>query len=182
LTVPNSTEYFKEYFKSLPPTRIFKGQVLLHPGDPADKVFYVESGCLRSYIIDDKGKEHIYQFAPEDWVITDEEAMMDHKPSILFVDAIEDSIIKVMKRPVDLETGDMTLEESRQLIQKLQKKVYVFRRRIIQLLSANAAERYESFVTTYPNLVQRVPQKMIASYLGITPESLSRVRKELVGK
>jgi CRP/FNR family transcriptional regulator, anaerobic regulatory protein len=107
---------------------------------------------------------------------------MDHKPSILFVDAIEDSVIKIMNRPVDLQSADMTLEESRQLIQKLQKKVYVFRRRIIQLLSANAEERYSSFVTTYPNLVQRVPQKMIASYLGITPESLSRVRKELVSK
>ena len=180
--MPNSSEYFKEYFKSLPPTRIVKGQILLRPGDPADKVFYVESGCLRSYIIDDKGKEHIYQFAPEDWVITDEEAMMDDKPSILFVDAVEDSIIKIMNRPVDLQTTDMTLEESRQLIQKLQKKVYVFRRRIIQLLSASAEERYSSFVSTYPNLVQRVPQKMIASYLGITPESLSRVRKQLVGK
>jgi CRP-like cAMP-binding protein len=171
----------KDTFNSLPPIQVSKGEVILRAGERTNSVYYVERGCLRSYLIDDKGKAHIYQFAPKDWIISDEEALLEHKPALLFIDAIEDSIIKVVNQP-DIIKANLDRETSIQALNSMEKKVNAFRRRIFQLLSATAEERYLSFIKTYPGLAQRVPQKMIASYLGITPESLSRVRKDLATK
>lgn len=167
-------------FKAFPEKFVKKGVFLLQPGEMTNTAFYVEKGCLRSYVIDNNGKEHIYQFAPEDWLISDEEALLDKKPAILFIDTIEDSVIKIvslkeMRSNLDLDTAIHSFN-------RMEKKVNAFRRRIIQLLSATAEERYSTFIKTYPNLTNRVPQKMIASYLGITPESLSRIRKNRVSR
>ena len=153
-----------------------KGEILLQKGDHTNYVFYVESGCLRSYIIDEKGKEHIYQFAPEDHFISDEDAVMYQIPAILWIDAIEDSTIRLLKSPA---TQALEKESALEINNMLQRKIQTLRKRILQLLGSSAEERYEEFVKTYPTLTQRIPLKMIASYLGITPESLSRVRKDL---
>ena len=171
----------KDSFQNIPLTYISKGQILVRAGELTNIAFYVEKGCLRSYLIDDRGKEHIYQFAPEDWIISDEEAILEQKAAILYIDAIEDSIIKVVHRPADIISA-LDRDTAIEVLASMDRKVNAFRRRIIQLLSATAEERYITFVKTYPNLIQRVPQKMIASYLGITPESLSRVRKDLISK
>lgn len=173
---------FKEQIKSLPDTHVKKGEFVLRPGDMGSSAFYVEKGCLRSYLIDDKGKEHIYQFAPEDWIISDEEAIMEQTPAMLFIDAIEDSVLKVVNQSGDLNADKADHETANEILRSLQRKVNAFRKRIILLLSADAEERYSNFIRTYPDLVKRVPLKMIASYLGITPESLSRVRKDLVAR
>jgi hypothetical protein len=92
---------------------------------------------------------------------------------VLYIEAIEDSVVKVIDYPRDLTTTSTDLESANGLVMSLQKKINAFRRRIILLLSATAEERYENFITTYPNLTQRIPLKMLASYLGMTPESLS---------
>ena len=121
---------------------------------------------MRSYAISDKGKEHIYMFAPEGWIIADNIA--PGEPCDLFIDAIEDSI--VLQREKDhREEHD---------VPKLIKRLGVLQKRVIMLMCASALERYEHFLVTYPEIVQRVPQKMIASYLGITPEALSTVRRK----
>ena len=147
--------------------KVKKGQILQHAGELNTKVFSVEAGLLRSYTIDQKGKEHIFAFAHEGWTIADLCEVTD--PCELFIDALEDSTVTVIekeerKRQVDINT--------------VVNRVFVLQKRVIMLMSATAIERYEHFVKIYPNIVQRVPQKMIASYLGITPEALSRVRKE----
>lgn len=103
-------------------------------------------------------------FAPEGWVIADN-APPD-QPCDLFIDALEDSMI------IQIEKDTVTIAETDRLI----KRIGVLQNRIIMLMSSTAIERYEHFVDTYPDIVQRVPQKMIASYLGITPEALSTVR------
>ena len=144
-----------------------KGQILQRAGELKTKVYKVESGLLRSYIIDSKGKEHIYQFAPENWIIADAVPAMSFGE--LFIDCLEDAV--VVELPKDFEA----------LFQdplKVARRFEVFQKRIIMLMSATASERYASFIETYPSIVQRVPQKMIASYLGITPEALSRIRKQ----
>lgn len=143
---------------------ITKGQIIQRKGDLNSKVYQVESGLLRSYTIDTKGKEHIFMFAPEGWVIADN-APPD-QPCDLFIDALEDSMI------IQIEKDTVTIAETDRLI----KRIGVLQNRIIMLMSSTAIERYEHFVDTYPDIVQRVPQKMIASYLGITPEALSTVR------
>lgn len=142
-----------------------KGHILQRKGDLNSKVFHVESGLLRSYTIDEKGKEHIYMFAPENWIIAD--GISHLKPCELFIDALEDSIVIQKEKDVNSITD----------IQKLINRLEILQHRIIMLMSAPAIERYQHFIDTYPDIVQRVPQKMIASYLGITPEALSTAKR-----
>ncbi|RED45546.1 CRP-like cAMP-binding protein [Winogradskyella eximia] len=149
-----------------------KGAVLQRIGDISSKVFLVESGLLRSYIIDDKGKEHIYMFGPENWLVAD--SCEPNTPCQLFIDALEDTIINVATKEELLKEGpDLTA---------LLRRLDTMQNRIIMLMSSNAKKRYEHFTKTYPNIIQRVPLKMVASYLGITPEALSRIRNELSKK
>jgi len=105
-------------------------------------------------------------FAPEGWVIAD--TAPPEMPGTLLIDALEDSVI--IQREKDLSKENQPA--------KVMKRLYVLQQRIIMLMSASALERYEHFIETYPDIVQRVPQKMIASYLGITPEALSTVKKK----
>lgn len=145
---------------------VTKGQILQRKGESHTKIFHVESGLLRSYTIDDKGKEHIFMFAPEDWIIADSKSFGE--PCQLFIDAIEDSVVFVEKREEHIIAD----------FQKIVNRLGVLQERILMLLSASAIERYEDFINTYPTIVQRVPQKMIASYLGVTPEALSYAKKK----
>ncbi|CAM1342865.1 Crp/Fnr family transcriptional regulator [Tenacibaculum amylolyticum] len=142
-----------------------KGEVLQHKGDLNGKVYEVLSGLLRSYTIDEKGKEHIYVFAPEGWVIAD--AVDADEPCEFFIEALEDSEIKVRKKDFSQISPNA---------HAIAKHMLVLQRRIIMLMSYSGLQRYEHFIETYPNLVQRVPQRMIASYLGITPEALSKAK------
>lgn len=169
-----------EQVKASTVRNIKKGEFLMRPGEPCNKFYYVEKGCIRSYLVDSNGKEHIYQFAPEGWVISDEEALLEGKPAILSIDAIEDSEVKFLPMPEGEWSANLDKETALELTRKFDKKIQSLRKRIILLLSATAEERYTTFLETYPNLVQRVPLKMIASYLGVRPESLSRLRKRLV--
>lgn len=150
--------------------QIKKGQILQTSGKLNSKVFHVKSGLLRSYSIDKKGKEHIFMFAPEGWVIADN--VPPDKPTMLFIDALEDSTIMVHAKNLEKEFNG----------KKLIKRIEVLQKRIIHLMSSTALERYEYFNQAYPDLSQRVTQKMIASYLGVTPEALSKVKSERVNK
>jgi CRP-like cAMP-binding protein len=150
--------------------QIDKGQVLQRAGELNSKVYHVKSGLLRSYSIDKKGKEHIFMFAPEGWVIGDH--VSPEEPSMLFIDALEDSQVIVAEKNIEKEND----------AKKLIKRLEVLQKRVIQLMSSTALERYESFVSTYPDVSQRIPQRMIASYLGVTPEALSKVKSESLSK
>jgi CRP-like cAMP-binding protein len=158
---------------------VAKGEILLHKGEVNPKGYFVKKGCLRSYAIDNKGKEHIFMFAPEGWLAADMSSQMQKTPSDLYIDAIEDSEVEVL----DIRLMEAEGLDTRQMfgsgIEKLINRVAVLQKRIIMLMSATAWERYEHFLETYPNIVQRVPQRMIASYLGITPEALSKLRGDM---
>lgn len=104
-------------------------------------------------------------FAPEDWIIAD--IVDSQTPCDLFIDALEDSVIIEEEKDVDIDVDS----------EKLINRLGVLQKRIIHLMSATAIERYEHFLATYPEVVQRVPQKMIASYLGVTPEALSNAKR-----
>ncbi|MEM7575476.1 MAG: Crp/Fnr family transcriptional regulator [Bacteroidota bacterium] len=147
--------------------KVKKGEILQRKGDMNSKVYIVDQGLLRSYIIDEKGKEHIYMFGSENWIVADN--CEQGAPCQLYIDAIEDSNIREILKE-DLMMGNPDLHA-------ISRRLNAMQVRILLLMSSSARERYEHFLQTYPDIIQRVPQRMIASYLGITPEALSRVRK-----
>ncbi|MCU7613696.1 Crp/Fnr family transcriptional regulator [Chryseobacterium sp. GMJ5] len=162
--------------------KVPKGVFLLQQGEVCRNTYFVEKGLLRMFSIDKNGKEHIIQFAPENWLIGDRSSLYFNEKSNYFIETIEESEISVLPR----DFFNKLLEEFPNSIEKndlvLQKHVKSLQDRINSLLGETAEERYMKFTKRYPDLMARVPQWMIASYLGITPESLSRVRKELARK
>lgn len=144
-----------------------KGEIIQHAGILNSKIYFVKNGLLRGYTIDKKGKEHIYIFAPENWTIADSNP--PEIPCDLFIDALEDSTIIVNQKNPEAEKEN---------VKPILKRLAVLQQRIIMLMSYSAKERYEHFIETYPNILQRVPQKMIASYLGITPQALSTIKNQ----
>lgn len=170
-------------FQALSPywkrTKIAKGTFLLQQGAICTHSYYVESGLLRAYSIDSSSKEHVIQFAPEGWIITDRSSVFFNEPSDYSIETIEPSTViyfspDFTKKAVEISQAFRSYNE-----RLLQNHIRQLQRRIQLLLQASAEERYLDFISIYPDLLLRVPQWMIASYLGITPESLSRVRKEL---
>ena len=151
--------------------KLKKGQILQKTGDLNSKIYLVDSGLLRSYTLDEKGKEHIFMFAPENWIITD--FCLPDEPCDFVIDTIEESTVTVYEKDPEIKMGDL---------RKFRKRIKVLQDRIMMLISVSAIERYEHFIETYPEIVKRVPQKMIASYLGITPEALSKIKGERMNK
>lgn len=161
---------------------IKKGEIILQAGSICSHSFFVEEGLLRSYSVDHQGKEHVIQFAPENWIISDRSSVLFQEPSEFFIDAVETSKIVMFDEKFINQASEIS-SKFREFNQKvLNNHIRHQQKRINRLLSATAEERYLNFIELYPNVTLRVPQWMIASYLGITPESLSRVRKELSRK
>ncbi|HET6225883.1 MAG TPA: Crp/Fnr family transcriptional regulator [Bacteroidia bacterium] len=177
-----TTTQLAQLEKKIVQRTISKGEYVLRKGDTCKQVFYVEKGLLRFYSIDHFGKEHIIQFAPEGWFISDRSSIYFNEPSEYYIDAIEESTVVTMDDQFVCTLSEMSPSFTKYNDQLLQKHIRHLQKRINLLIGATAEERYLDFIKSYPDLTQRVPQWMIASYLGITPESLSRVRKELVKK
>src|SRR5690348_12977222 len=173
-------EQFKRWSSSFVEKKVKKHEFLLNEGEVSKQSYFTVRGCLRLYTVDNKGKEHIMQFAPENWWVGDIEGTTNHTPSRYFIDALEDSDILSM----DIVSWEKAMNEIPPLavlFQRLmQNRQMASQKRIIHSMSSTAEERYFDFMKTYPSLAQRIPQHMIASYLGITPESLSRIRKQTV--
>ena len=173
---------FQLLIKKVEFRNIEKGEVLLRPGEVCRHSFFVENGLLRSYTVDDAGKEHIIQFGSENWIGSDRSSAFFNEPSDLFIDAIEDTEVVLISSDFINEASEISSSFRNYNQIALQNHIRHQQKRINLLLSASAERRYMNFIKLYPDLTLRVPQWMIASYLGITPESLSRVRKELAHK
>jgi len=164
------------------PKTIVKGELLLKQGEVAKHGYFVKSGCLKSYTIDAAGKEHITQFAPEAWMISDLDSFTNQVPSLVCIEAIEDSEIVLFSKKKFNDYHSLDKDVVVEIANKYRNNLIASNKRIIGLLSATAEQRYTDFTETYPTLVQRLPLKLIASYIGVTPEYLSDIRRKIAKK
>lgn len=170
----------KEEFTSvLFEKKLSKKDLLIKPGQWVQAEYYVVKGCLKAYYLSETGDKHIIQFAIEDWWISDFEAFFKDEPASLYIEAIEDSYLLGIDKEV-LEPLYQRIPKFERFFRIKTTNAFVaLRSRILSSLQKTAKERYLDFCETYPQIESRVPNYHIANYLGIKPESLSRIRKEL---
>ncbi len=161
---------------------IKKNEIVLREGEVSDSTFFVEKGLLRMYSIDKAGKEHVIQFAPENWILSDTTSQLLNEKSRFYIEAIEESTVIVMREGFFESLSKIYPDVAGNNQRLMFNHIKSLQNRVNALISTTAEERYMDFLKRYPNLMLRAPQWMVASYLGITPESLSRVRKELAKK
>lgn len=177
--IPITEEEF-DYCKSLFVTKkLRKRQFFLQEGDVCKYQAFVEKGLMRSYTVDDKGNEHILQFASEGWWMADLSSYLTNEPSFLNIDALEDCELLLITKPSWEQAMQKVPKLERYFMIILQNHLVATQKRLLQSFSETAEQKYIRFVNTYTDCVQRVPQHMIASYLGITRETLSRLRKQM---
>lgn len=156
-------------------TKKRKHQYLLQEGDVANKEYWILKGCLKSCFFDDTGKEHILQFGMENWWITDYESFVKQIPTKLSIDCIEDSeLLYITYENREKLTKSMHKME-RFWAKKSKYGRIALQNRILSLLKNSSKERYELLLEQYPKLFQRVSKKLIAAYLGVSRETLSRL-------
>lgn len=173
--VPLSDTEFAHVLSFFTRKKYKKHQFVIQQGDPVPYEFFVLSGLLKSYILDESGKMHILQFAMEDWWLSDYGAYLNGTPATSFADCLENS-----------ELLGITKDNKDKLCREMHKMEHFFRvksnygyvalqRRILSLLSSDAQEKYRQLFELYPSLFQRVPKAVLASYIGVSRETLSRM-------
>jgi CRP-like cAMP-binding protein len=158
--------------------KVLKKEKLLGANEICSAINYVQTGALRAYYNDTEGNENIIMFATSDWWVTDMYSFTSEKPAMLNIDALEDSTIFQLQKS-DLDKLYIDVPKFERFFRIIIQNAYIREQlRVIQNLSMSAEERYASFLLKYPQFVERIPLKQIASYLGITPEFLSVLRKK----
>ena len=176
----NESEIFSNAFKEV---KIKKRQFIVQPNFIVKNRNFVLNGAFRAYVVDDNGQESTIAFAIEDWWITDYNSYILQKPATMFVVALEDSTILEISYD-----NEQILKQSNHKFEtffriRAERTAAFMQQRIISNLTQTAEQRYENFIEHYPQIVQRVPQYALASYLGMTTEFLSRIRnKKLLKK
>lgn len=167
------------YFTSmLTKKEIRRKELVLKEGQSCTSINYVQAGTLRAFYCDKDNNESIIMFAINDWWITDMYSFTTEKPSMLTIEALEDSSIFQLQK-TDLEQLYIKIPKFEKFFRIIMQNAYVREQlRVIQNLSMTAEERHTNFLKKYPQFASRVPLKQIASYLGITPEFLSVLRKK----
>ncbi|WP_420151576.1 Crp/Fnr family transcriptional regulator [Spirosoma sp.] len=169
-----------DYFTSLLKYKLLrKRQYLVQAGDVCRFDSFVLKGCLRTYFVDDRGSEHVVQFAAETWWTGDLYSFLSGSPAAYNTDALEDSELLQIDQP-SLDLLFERVPKFERFFRILTQRAFIAaEQRVINTISLTAEERYRHFIDRYPGLDQRVPQHLIASYLGFSPEFLSRIRKQM---
>jgi|TARA_B110000090_G_C13388220_1_gene448517 CRP-like cAMP-binding protein len=174
-----SSEAEKYIYSIAKEKSVSKGEILIREGQTVNKTFFVTQGSLRSFCIDKEGKEHTLQFAIKDWWISDFMAIYNHEPASLTVESITNSIV-IEFNSQKLDKIYLLFPEFEQFQRKnLERHVVSLHKRILNQMQLTALERYTLFLKQYPDIERDIPNYHIASYLGITQQSLSRVRAEI---
>lgn len=169
----------QDYFLSLLQERkLLRKEFLLHEGDVCEQSAFVLSGCLRAYSVDENGVEHILQFAPQNWWITDMFSFLSGKPAHLNIDALEDSEILILSKSNQELLYEKVPKFERYFRTLIQNSTVASRQRVLDNLELSAKKRFAKFCKTYPSLINSLPQKQIAAYIGVTPEFMSKMKAE----
>lgn len=170
-------------FLSKTETRTVKAKTILqNAGQVCKDSYFVNSGLLRSFTINDNIVEHVLSFACEGWWISDMYSLLSQKPGNLFIEVLEDSEIVVLSRTHqdELYTEIPKLERFFRIL--IENSLVANQERLMDNLSLTAEERFEKFCKKYPTLIQKLPQKQIASYIGVTPEFFSKMKARMLKK
>ncbi|WP_027388067.1 Crp/Fnr family transcriptional regulator [Chryseobacterium gregarium] len=168
--------YLDSFFKT---RKLKKHQYLIQENESVTHLFFVVKGLLKASLTDKEGKEHIIQFAVENWWISDFQAFYNNVPSVTNIHCLE-----------EVEVCGISKENLEKMCSENHKIEHFFRiknsfgyvalqQRILSLLTTNAKERFEQFSSQYPQLLQRIPKTIIASYLGVSRETLSRIQRKV---
>ena len=159
------------------PAGLRRKEFLLQPGQVCAFEVFVTQGCLCLYALDARGHKHILYFATEGWWLTDIDSFTTQMPSRLYVEALEDTAFLLIRKP-DKEQLYQDLPVVERLFRLMTQRTHVvLQRRLLSSFSDSATTRYEDFLTTYPELAQRLTQQQIAAYLGISHEFVSKIRR-----
>ncbi|EJL73328.1 Crp/Fnr family transcriptional regulator [Chryseobacterium populi] len=162
--------------------KLRRRQYLLQEGDVWNKNAFVSKGVLRTYRVDEKGVEHIIQFSIENWWAGDRQSYHTGLPSTFNIEALEDSEIVLIPK-ADFDRLQVEIPKFGEFTRVLLERSFIAsQNRIHASISYTAEEKYADFIKTYPDITNRIPQHMIASYLGISPETISRIRNHMVRK
>ena len=165
------------------PKKLRRKQYLLQEGDVCKYVAFVEKGLLRSFTVDDKGHEHITQFAFEGWWIADQVSFLTGEPSEYNIEALEDCELLLLTKQAEDEMLEKIPKFERYFRILLQNNLIATQKRLASSLSQTAEEKYNELISVCPEtLPKRIPQHMLASFLGISPETFSRIRKQMTLK
>jgi CRP-like cAMP-binding protein len=173
---PEDLEAMKPYFI---PKKVRKRQYILNAGDVCQHITFVESGLLRSFAVDNDGNEHVVQFACDGWWISDVGSFVSGTEALYNIEALEDfELLHLTRKSMEeLLTSYPVMERFFRLL--MQNNIVALQRRVIAYMSLSAEEKYLKLMEVAPDIMNRASQQHIASYLGITPETLSRVRKKV---
>lgn len=162
------------------PKSFSKNEIILHPGNIPQEVLFIKSGLIRVIVTDRDGNEHTIHFAMEHQFITDYSSFILQQPALYSMQALEPTEVVVLPRKA-IEWGYKNLHEGEKMGRLVAEFYFIYQdNRIKSIYSLSPKERYEAINDVFPNIHQRVPQHMIASYLGITPVHLSRLKKSII--
>lgn len=162
--------------------KLRRKQYLLQEGDVCRHYAFVAKGCLRIYRLDEKGNEHILKFCIENWWAGDRESLLTGKPARCFIDALEESVV-IMITKENFDNLCKEIPAFGELVNQLLNNTYIAsQERVHANITFSSEEKYLDFINKYPDITNRVPLHMIASYLGISAETLSRIRTQYANK
>ena len=173
----------EDFFTSLlQHSKLKRKEFLLHEGDICRHIIFVICGCLKVYSIDKKGFEHVVNFALSDWWTGDLASLITQKPATNNIVAVEDSEVFLLSRSNHEILYQQVPKFERFFRILTENSLVAYRQRTIDSISLTAEEQYKNFCKKYPTLLNRLPQKEIAAYLGVTPEFLSKMRSQMLRK
>lgn len=162
--------------------KVRKKQYILQEGEVSKTFAFVTKGALRTYYVDERGSEHIIQFAIEGWTTADMYSFLTGEPTIYNIDALEDCELILIDKAANDELTERLRSYERYGKLQITNAYIGMQRRLTSMISKTVDERYEEFYKQYPQIASRVPQHMIASYMGLSPETLSRARRKAATK